>query len=108
MAALQVAELSFQAIEALRILVARIKRCDRSLADQLRRAATSVALNIAEADGLEAGNRRLRFVTALGSAKESLAALKVAECWRYITPEEAQAASNLFRRIIAILWKLTH
>jgi four helix bundle protein len=86
----------------------RIKRRDRSLADQLARAATSVALNIAEGDGLEAGNRRLRFLTALGSAKESLAALRAAECWRYITPEEAGAASSLLRRIIAILWKLTH
>lgn len=108
MAALQVAELSFEAIAALRPLMMRIKRSDRALADQLTRAATSVALNIAEADGLEAGNRRARFFTALGSAKESLAALRAAECWRYITPEEALAASSLLRRIIAMLWKLTH
>jgi four helix bundle protein len=108
MAALQVAELSFQAIEELRPLMTRIKRCDRSLADQLARAATSVALNIAEGDGLEAGNRRQRFLTALGSAKESLAAVRAAACWRYITPEESAAAGSLLRRIIAILWKLTH
>ncbi len=46
--ALQVASLSIEAVEALRPLVPRIKRHDRSLADQLVRAASSVALNIAE------------------------------------------------------------
>lgn len=66
MAALQVAELSFEAIAALRPLMMRIKRSDRALADQLTRAATSVALNIAEADGLEAGNRRARFFHGVG------------------------------------------
>jgi four helix bundle protein len=108
MAALQVAGLSFEMIEALRPLVPRIKRSDRSLADQLTRAATSVALNIAEGDLSDAGNRKARFFTAAGSANESLAALKAAVCWRYITPADAEAASGLLRRIIAILWKLTH
>ena len=47
--ALQVASFSIELIEALRPLVPRIKRHDRALADQLVRAASSVALNIAEA-----------------------------------------------------------
>jgi four helix bundle protein len=108
MAVLQVAELSFQVIEALRPLVARIRRCDRSLADQLTRAASSVALNIAEADGLESGNRRLRFLTAAGSANESLAALRVAVAWGYLAAGDAEAAAGLLRRVVAMLWKLTH
>jgi four helix bundle protein len=108
MAALQVAGLSFEAIEALQPLVARIRKRDRSLADQLTRAATSVALNIAEADLSQGGNRAARFFTAAGSANESLAALRAAVAWRYITGEEAEAASGLLRRVVAILWKLTH
>jgi four helix bundle protein len=45
-----VAQLSIELVEALRPLVPRIRRCDRSLADQLVRAASSVALNIAEGE----------------------------------------------------------
>jgi len=108
MAALQVAELSFQAVEALRPLMPRISRHDRSLADQLKRAASSVALNIAEGDLSDGGNRKARFFTAAGSANESLAALRVAIGWGYLTAADAEAASSLLRRIIAMLWKLTH
>jgi four helix bundle protein len=105
--ALQVAELSFELIEALRPLVPRIKRHDRSLSDQLVRAASSVALNIAEGDASDPGNQKARFFTAAGSASESLAALRVAVAWGYIAREEAEAAAALLRRIGAMLWKLT-
>ena len=47
--ALQVEEYAHELIAALQPLVARIKRQDKSLADQLTRAASSIALNIAEA-----------------------------------------------------------
>jgi four helix bundle protein len=105
--ALQVAGLSLEAIEALRPLVARVRRRDRSLADQLTRAATSVALNIAEADASDPGNQRARFHTAAGSAAESLTALKVAVAWGYLAAEDTAASSSLLRRICAILWKLS-
>jgi four helix bundle protein len=47
--ALHVAQVSIELIQLLRPLVERIRRRDRSLADQLVRAANSIALNIAEA-----------------------------------------------------------
>lgn len=94
-------------IEALRPLVPRIKRHDRSLADQLVRAASSVALNIAEAEHSDPGNRRARFFTAAGSANETLAALRVASAWGYFPAKEADEASALLRRVIAMLWGLT-
>ncbi|HEY6728582.1 MAG TPA: four helix bundle protein [Polyangiaceae bacterium] len=104
--ALQVAALSFEVIENLRPLVARIRRHDRSLADQLMRAATSVALNIAEGDVSEAGNQRSRFFTAAGSANESLAALRVAIAWGYLGADEAGDAAQLLGRVLAMLRKL--
>jgi four helix bundle protein len=79
--ALQVAELSIQLVETLRPLVPRIRRHDRSLADQLVRAASSVALNIAEGEHSDPGNRKARFYSAAGSANETLAALRVAVAW---------------------------
>jgi four helix bundle protein len=47
--ALIVADLSIELIEKLRPLMARIRARDKSLADQIQRAASSVALNIGEA-----------------------------------------------------------
>jgi hypothetical protein len=47
--ALQVGELSLELIETLRPVVPRIKAKDRSLADQITRAASSIALNIGDA-----------------------------------------------------------
>ncbi len=105
---LPVAELSFQLIEELRPLVGTIKRKDRSLADQLARAAGSVALNLAEGEMSDPGNQRARFFTAAGSANESRAALRVAVAWRHVTPEQAEEARLLLNHIIAVLWKLTH
>ena len=63
-----VGEVSFELIAALRPLVPRIKRQDRALADQLTRAASSIALNVAEADYSDPGNKRARLFTAAGSA----------------------------------------
>jgi four helix bundle protein len=105
--ALQIAQLSIEAVEALRPLVPRIRRHDRSLADQLVRAASSVALNIAEGEHSDPGNRRARFYSAAGSANETLAALKVAVAWGYFGAPEAEAAAGMIRRVIAGLWKLT-
>jgi four helix bundle protein len=47
--AFQVEELSLELIEALVPLMPRIKQQDKNLADQLRRAASSIGLNCAEA-----------------------------------------------------------
>jgi four helix bundle protein len=105
--ALLVAGLSFEVIEALRPVVTRIRCRDRSLADQLVRAASSVALNIAEGELSDAGNRRARFFTAAGSANEALAALRVAAAWGYVADPEAEPASALLRRVVGMLWGLT-
>jgi four helix bundle protein len=105
--ALQVAEFSIQLIEGLRPLIPRIRRHDRSLADQLVRAANSVALNIAEGEHSDPGTRRSRFYSAAGSANETLAALKVATAWGYVGAPDTDAAAATLRRILGMLWRLT-
>ena len=45
-----------------------VARRDASLADQMRRAMASVALNISEGNGSQGGNRNARFYNALGRA----------------------------------------
>jgi four helix bundle protein len=65
-------------------LAARIAAHDRDLAAQLRRAAASVLLNLAEGAGSSRGTRRAPYESALGSARETLAALHVAQAWTYL------------------------
>jgi four helix bundle protein len=105
--AFQVEETAYGLIAALRPLLPRIKARDRALADQLARAASSVALNIAESNYSDAGNRRARLFTAAGSANETRAALRVAVEWGYCAASEAAGARALLERVIAMLWKLT-
>ena len=99
-------EVSVQLISSLREPVAHIERSDRDLADQLRRAATSVVLNLAEGQRLTKGNKHKHYVIAHGSANEVKAALAAAEAWGWIgAPEEPRA---ILDRLLAILWRLTH
>jgi four helix bundle protein len=105
--AFQVEEVAYELIAELRTVVPRIKSRDRALADQLGRAASSVALNIAESNYSDPGNRKARLFTAAGSANETRAALRVAVEWGYCTAAQGEGARALLERIIAMLWKLT-
>ena len=79
---------------------------DKALADQLRRAAQSVVLNIAEARGSDAGNAKARFATACGSAKEVRAALHIASDWGYIGTQTAAHLDIALDEVCAITWCL--
>ena len=103
----QVEELSIQLIEALVPLMPRIKQRDKDLENQLRRAASSIGLNVAEAALSDPGNKRARLFTAAGSANETQHALRQAIAWRLVTAKDAEAAMALVRRIVAILWGMT-
>jgi four helix bundle protein len=105
--AFQVEELSIQLVEALVPLMPRIRQRDKSLEDQLRRAASSIGLNPAEAAFSDPGNRRARLFTAAGSAGETRHALRQAIAWRLVTAGDAEAPMRLVDRIVAILWKMT-
>src|SRR6185369_16955908 len=94
-------------IAALRPLMPAIRKHDRSLADQLARAANSIALNVCEGAKSDAGNARARYSTAAGSANETRMALRVALAWGYFAPERAEVALQLLDRIVAMLWKLS-
>lgn len=103
----RVEELTLQFVEALVPLMPRIKQRDKSLEDQLRRAAASVGLNAAEAWGSDPGNRRARLHSASGSAHEARHALRQAIAWRYVSAREAGAAMRLVERVAAVLWRMT-
>jgi four helix bundle protein len=104
----KVEEMAVHVVEALAPLMPRLRARDRSLADQLMRAASSVVLNIGESNYSDPGNRRARLFTAAGSANETRLALRVAVAWRIFKAEEIEAACTLLDGVLRILWKLTH
>ena len=75
-----------EVIALLRPIIDAIERHDRDLACQLRRAGSSVALNLAEGSGSFGGVRRARYRTALGSARETFSCVQVAARLQYIAP----------------------
>ncbi len=97
---------AIELVHHLRELVPIIKRHDRDLADQLHRAATSVALNLSEGQRSSGGNQHRHYAIAHGSANEVKAALEVAEAWGYI--DRAPAPRATLDRLLALLWRLTH
>src|SRR6188472_3446945 len=98
---LKVAEVAYEVIAELRPLMPRIRRSDRSLADQLLRAANSMALNIGEAEYSDPGNRRSRFFTAAGSANETRSALRLATTWGYLSGDQTQRSRELLDEVMA-------
>ena len=98
-------EVAKQLVVRLREQVPAIHRVDPDLADQLKRAASSVVLNLAEGQRFDNGNKLRHYKIAQGSAHEVKAALDVAEGWGYIAHATEERA--LLDRLLAMLWKLT-
>jgi four helix bundle protein len=96
----------FDAVEVCRevaVVAKAIERSDGDLARQLRRAATSVVLNIAEGSGSSGGNRRQRYHSALGSAREVVACFDAAEAMAYVEP-----VGRTRNRLDIVIGTLTH
>ena len=93
-----------EVVKELQPLLRQIERRDRDLARQLRRCSASVALNLAEGMFSRGQNRELRYHSALGSARETLACLEFAVASSYVN--EHGLPQEQLLRIIGTLVKL--
>jgi four helix bundle protein len=90
---------SLDLLRTLAPLLDRLASTDAKLADQLRRASTSVTLNIAEGNRRRGKDRTNRFRIALGSAAEVGAALEAAVALAYLADGEVAAAAGCFTTV---------
>ena len=102
---LRIYEDMLAALKMMRGVVTAIEKRDPDLGRQLRRASSSVALNMAEGSGSFGRVRTVRYRTALGSARETLACLQVAEACGYVDEIPAAVRSTL-DRVVGTLVKV--
>jgi four helix bundle protein len=100
-------EVSLDLVRSLRRPLGRIRVRDRSLHDQIRSAASSVPLNLAEGRRRAGGDRAHSWRIAAGSAEELRAALRVALAWGDVEESDVSEALELLDRVLAMLWRLT-
>ena len=99
---LRIYDVAIGMLEEMRPALSAIEGKDRDLARQMRRAASSIVLNLAEGSGSAGGTRRERYRNALGSAREVGACIDVARAWRY-----ADIRAEALRQIIGTLVHVT-
>ena len=94
-------------LRALRPLLTRLQHHDADLARQMRRACSSVALNVAEGCYSRGQNRTARYHNALGSMRETLACVEVAEALGYIPEIDARLrrdADVIIGTVVKLVW----
>jgi four helix bundle protein len=101
-------EVSLEVLAQLAPLEPKIRQRRKSLADELGRAAESVALNVSESR-CRAGLDRPDFLRrAAGSAQELTTCLRIARARGIITAAEYDAVDKPLDRVRAMLWRQTH
>jgi len=98
---------ALQAAAGLQGLLPVIRKRDKDLFDQVRRAMNSVVLNIAEAEGNDSGTARARFASACGSAKEVRAGLQLAAAYGYVGQPRLAKLDIALDEVCAMSWRLS-
>jgi len=101
-------DVALELVRSLREPLSAVAERDPSLAQQLRRAAASVPLNLAEGRRRSGRDRIHLWRVAAGSADEVVASLRVAEAWGAVEAAAIAPALGLCDRVLAMLWRLTH
>jgi four helix bundle protein len=87
-------------------LAERMPKGYASLGDQLRRAALSVPLNIAEGNGKLGGGSTQHYAIARGSALECAAIVDACDALGFASAEQLAPLRELLERIVSMLTKM--
>lgn len=82
-------QVAIELVRELRTIVVELQKQDANLADQIRRAATSVVSNLSEGQRRTRGSKHHAFEIAHGEAREVLGCLECAEAWGYRALQQA-------------------
>jgi len=99
-------QVSIEVVHALRDVVSQLATRDGALADQIRRAASSAALNVAEGSKRAGKDQAHHYRIAAGSAAEVRAAIAVGAAWGYFDSANYAALETLLDRQAALLYRI--
>ena len=102
----QALELSYTIIPHLRRILPAIRKHDAKLNTQLRDAASSIPMNLAEGNRRRGKDRLFLWSVAAGSADEVLNGLRSAAAWGYVPEESVAEVLELLDRLLAMIWRL--
>ena len=100
-------EVSLDLVRSLRHPLESIRRRNPELHRQIRAAASSVSLNLAEGRRRRGKDRTHLWRVAAGSAEEVRAALRVALAWGELSEAAIGPSLALVDRLLSMLWPLT-
>ena len=102
---LRIYDVILEVVAELRPVIEQLERRDADLARQMRRAASSVALNTAEGMFSQGKNRGARYHNALGSMRETLACVEVGTALGYVEGID-EGLHDQIRKVIGTLVRL--
>jgi four helix bundle protein len=103
---MRIYQLALELVASVFALAREVARKDKNLADQMKRACTSVPLNMQEGWYSRGGNRIARLTDAMASARETMACLHVSVAATYLTQKRIDADLDRIDQIVAVLYTL--
>jgi four helix bundle protein len=100
--------LALEMVASVYRLADEVGRRDRDLARQMRRASSSVVLNLAEGMYSQGGRKVARYFDSMGSARETVACLHVCVVTGQLAQAKADTDLERLDRIIGGLYRLCH
>lgn len=104
---LRIHDVIVQLVREVAPIAATVERHDTDLCKQLRKALSSVPLNVAEGTNQRGKRRISHYSIALGSAREAWSALLTAAAWGYVDAPSKELKAR-FDHVIGTLYRVSH